>query len=198
MGRQVVFIQSEEDEADFIAWATMTHQLSCLPKIMKETPSQVLSLGQCEARSQKIFPSEYTEQALALVTKVAVAWRTEGAEGEPRGYHLNPVQGRGLSIDWLRTPRIGSGEYVPRGRYYFQFDRGHVERSKRVEKLANSFFRYVRTKYPMRVCQDYSYNRYVGPRLAQAVANGTSKIMWSNGTEVEIEPNPSYKPPKRS
>jgi hypothetical protein len=114
------------------------------------------------ARKQKIFPSQYAEQALEMVTEVSKARGKEGAQDEPARYHVCPLIAKAIYIEWLRTPILSTGEYGSRGRFYFCFDKQNPTQSKQLESLANSLFRYVRSKYPMRVKTDYRFNRFVG------------------------------------
>lgn len=169
MGSQIQIAHAAEDERLANEQLARRGDFLCLPRFFESRDEQPVTLGECEADDQVVFPAGSRDAVLRHVVLVA------DSSGR---FHVYPKDG--LCIEWTRTARVGA-TYVP-GRYFFSPDA--TATSQTLEKALAGLVSWIKTSHPMKTSGRFPI--FVGPALWKLVKAGTVSLAYRSGKPLEL------------
>ena len=187
MSIQIAIVQSEKDEKDLIEFLLQREALLAAPRLFRSDAFEPKVLGNEDAAEQIVFRKADMDLVHQFIKPIPDR-EVSGWKSPYSGLGLSLVASYlGLSIEWLRTSRVGPSGYCA-GRFYFDYEtpKSH-DSTVALNRLFTAVVRYVKKTSPKK--SDERYPSYVGADLVRMVDSGEATVIYPNGKIVQLVKN---------
>jgi hypothetical protein len=184
MALQIQTAHDREDEIDLTRWLNVRASWLSVPRVVTRG-FEVVPLGMGDSIDQIIFPAAAEPRIMAGIAPMV---------SKPGQQLVATPASRGLCLEWSRTKCLGSETYVVGGaegsRLFYEIASEASALTDLVHRAAKGFFKQIRESSPM---IDPRYLRYIGAHMAASVSAKDARLLYPNGSELRLAPNPKFK-----